>query len=173
MPLFTIISLMGTQGPGIPTSANGFLFVMLSILVLVSYLLALIYIWLAPIKLLLHFYDTKSVGVTFGDFFKLFSLSQLFRLLGTFIIYGIAIALGLIVFVIPGIYLAVKLQFALYYGFDQNMPIMDAFKKSYAATTGNFWRIFLVDVIAAILVQLVITIPVSYMMSVYMYRKLG
>ncbi len=143
------------------------------IAILLLYCLALVYIWTGPTKLILNFYDTDSARVSLGDFFRLFSISQLFRLLATFILYVIAAAVGLALFIIPGIYLMVKLQFSFYYVIDRNIPVMNAFKKSYTATTGNFWRILAVDIIGAILLQLIITTPMSYLMGVYMYRKLG
>ena len=173
LPILALIKLMTVYGWLIPKSINRISFVCASIGIIAVYLLAMIYIWLAPIKFLLHFYDTKSSAFSFGSFFKIFSFAQLFKLLGTFIIYLLVIILGFILFIVPGIYFAVKLQFALYYVIDKNMSVMDAFKKSYAATTGNFWRILCVDVIASLFMQLIITVPVSYLMSVYTYRKLG
>lgn len=171
LPIFALIGLLALFGTVAP--ANNLAFIVLGSAFLVAYLLAAVYIWCAPTKLLLHFYDTNDTKLVFRDFFRLFSVSRLFRLIGVFILYGIIVAFGLILFVIPGIYLAVKLQFALYYMIDKNMSVREAFKRSYAATTGNFWRILAVDVIAAVLMQLIITIPISYLLGVYMYRKLG
>lgn len=173
-PIFALIAAISVYGVVAPASIDNILFVVLGVAILMAYLLALVYMWCAPTKLLLHFYDRKDADdIRFSDFFRLFSLSRLFRLIGVFVLYASAITLGLILFIIPGVYLAVKLQFALYYMIDKNISVMEAFKKSYAATTGNFWRILAVDVIAAVLMQLIITIPISYLMGVYMYRKLG
>ena len=173
VPIFALIAAVGVYGVAAPVSVGNILFIVVGLAILLAYLLALVYMWCAPIKLLLHFYDTKDTALRFGDFFRLFSLSKLFRLIGVFVLYALAITLGLILFIIPGIYLAVKLQFALYYAIDKNISVIEAFKRSYAATTGNFWRILIVDVIAAVLMQLIIAIPISYLMGVYMYRKLG
>lgn len=172
-PIFALIAAITVFGVAAPASISNILFVVLAVAILLAYLLALVYIWCAPTKLLLHFYDAKNADIRFRDFFRLFSLSRLFRLIGVFVLYASAITLGLVLFIIPGIYLAVKLQFALYYMIDQNISVGQAFKRSYAATTGNFWRILAVDVIAAVLMQLIITIPISYLLGVYMYRKLG
>lgn len=171
LPIFSLIGLMALYGTVEPT--HNLSFIVLAVTFLVAYLLALVYIWCVPTKLLLRFYDSNSDTISFGDFFRLFSVSKLFSILGVFILYGIIICLGLILFIIPGIYLAIKLQFALYYMIDKNISVHQAFKRSYAATTGNFWRIFLVDIIAALLMNLIITIPLSYLLGVYMYRKLG
>jgi hypothetical protein len=172
IPLFTLIGLLTVFGTVAVHSGN-LSFIVLGLSLLLAYFLALVYIWSAPTKLLLHFHDTNDTQLAFGQFFKLFSVSRLFRLLGVFILYVIIVTLGCILFVIPGIYLAIRLQFALYYMIDKNISVRQAFKKSYAATTGNFWRILAVDVIAAVLMQLIITIPISYLLGVYMYRKLG
>jgi Membrane domain of glycerophosphoryl diester phosphodiesterase len=166
--LMGLLTLFGTVA-----SASVLIFVILSSLFLLAYLLALVYIWCAPTKLLLYFYDNGPVKIHFADFFKMFSISKLFKLIGVFLLYAIIVTFGLVLFIIPGIYLAIKLQFALFYMIDKNISVREAFKRSYAATTGNFWRILAVDVIAAVLMQLIITIPISYLMGMYMYRKLG
>lgn len=173
LPLFALIGLLGLFGTVAPASVDNLAFIVLGFAFLVAYLLALVYIWCAPTKLLLHFYDTNDTKLAFGNFFRLFSVSRLFRLIGVFVLYATIVTLGLILFIIPGIYLAIKLQFALYYMIDKNISVREAFKRSYAATTGNFWRILVVDVIAAVLMHLIITIPISYLLGVYMYRKLG
>lgn len=172
LPLFTLIGLLAVYGT-VAADSGALVFVIVGTLFLLAYLLAIIYIWCAPTKLLLHFYDANDTRLPFSHFFRLFSVSRLFRLLGLFILYIIMVSLGSILFIIPGIYLAVKLQFAFYYMIDKNISVREAFKRSYAATTGNFWRILAVDVIAALLMQLIITIPISYLLGVYMYRKLG
>lgn len=173
LPIMALIGLMALLGASAAISGNIVLFIILGTAFLLVYLLSLVYIWCAPIKLLLKFYDTDSDTISFGDFFRLFSFSKLFRVLGLFVLYGIIVSLGLILLIIPGIYLAIKLQLGLYYVIDKNISITEAFRRSYAATTGNFWRIFLADVIAAICMQLIITVPISYLMGVYIYRKLG
>lgn len=171
LPIFSLLGLMALYGTVEPSHSLSFIIVGFTFLA--AYLLALVYIWCAPTKLLLRFYDANSAHLTFGDFFRLFSVSKLCAILGVFVLYAIIIVLGLILFIVPGIYLAIKLQFALYYMIDKNISVSQAFRRSYAATTGNFWRIFLVDIIAALLMNLIITIPLSYLLGVYMYRKLG
>lgn len=171
VPICGLAAVLQVYGAALPV--NKLLFVVLGVLFLIAYFLALVAVWCAPTKLLLFFHDTNSTHLSLGGFFKLFSLSKLFKLLAVFMIYGTIVTLGFILFVVPGIYLAVKLQLALYYMIDREVTVADAFKKSYAATTGNFWRILAVDIIAALLLQLIITIPVSYLMGVYLYRKLG
>ncbi|CAN5152209.1 hypothetical protein BH09DEP1_BH09DEP1_1050 [soil metagenome] len=173
LPIVALIGLISIYGTIASASVGNLAFIVLSFSFLLAYLLALVYIWCAPTKLLLHFYDNNSTKVAFGDFFRLFSVAKLFRLIGVFVLYATIVSFGMILFIIPGIYLAVKLQFALYYMIDKNISVREAFKRSYAATTGNFWRILAVDVIAAVLMQLIITIPISYLLGVYMYRKLG
>ena len=173
LPMFILVALLTLYGTLASPTAGVLTFIILGISFLFAYLLALVSIWCAPTKLLLHFYDTDSTKVSLGDFFRLFSVSKLFKLLGVFLLYAIIVIFGFILFIIPGIYLAVKLQFALYYMIDKNISVREAFRRSYAATTGNFWRILAVDVLAAVLMQLIITIPLSYLMGMYMYRKLG
>lgn len=173
LPLYILMGLSSLFGTMMPATAGIIAFIILGTPFLLAYLLALVYICCAPTKILLHFYDSNSTKLLFGDFFRLFSISKLFRLLGVFILYTIIVAFGMVLFIIPGIYLAVKFQFAVFYMIDKDISVREAFKRSYAATTGNFWRILAVDVIAAVLIQLIITIPISYLMGMYMYRKIG
>lgn len=171
MPLFGGLWLIAAHSSMSLAILGPILFLLLIFLMLIALFLALIYMWAVPIKLLLHFYDTGSTKISFGDFFRLFSLSQFFRILGVCLLYLSTICLGLIFFVIPGIYLAIKLKFALCYVIDENMGVIRAFKKSYAVTTGKFWCILGLSLLEGALGYLIITTPVSYLVGVYLYRN--
>lgn len=157
--------------------SRGFIFVNLLVglfflLAFILYIVGLVYSWFVIPKMLLKFYDTQSTQVNFGQIFGLLGFRQLLRLLAVSILYFLAVTAGFIVLIIPGIYLAVKLQFAWYYVLDKNIGVIEAFKRSYAATTGNFWSLFFIDIIAAFLMNLIIAIPIAFLMFVYAYRHL-
>ena len=70
------------------------------------------------------------------------------------------ISLGLVVLIIPGIFLAIRLLF-----YDQaillnNQDVVESLKMSWNVTKGNWWRIFALVILIA-LVTLIISLPIS------------
>jgi uncharacterized membrane protein len=98
------------------------------------------------------------------------------------ILYGIAVGLGILLLVLPGIY--ISLAFALY-GYviiDKGLGPIEALKASYAITKGVMWKLLgffllisLLNVVGALLVGLglLITAPVSVVAIAYVYRQLS
>lgn len=91
------------------------------------------------------------------------------------------VLVGLILFILPGIYLAVRLQF---YKFliisDENLGPVAALKKSMKMTKGYFWKLFgfilaiiLLNIIGLLvfIVGLAVTIPVSVLATAFLYKK--
>jgi uncharacterized membrane protein len=98
------------------------------------------------------------------------------------ILYGLIVGVGFILLVVPGIYLALRLQFYSFYVVDKNAGITDSLKMSWEATKGNTLNIFLFVLILialnilgaiALLVGLLVTIPVSFIAVALLYRKLS
>lgn len=99
------------------------------------------------------------------------------------ILYGLIVLLGLIFFILPGIYLLVRLQFFTYLLVEhENMEVLESLKKSMEMTKGRFWSLFgfglafiginLLGLIA-LGVGLFITIPVTCIAYAMLYRKLS
>lgn len=65
-----------------------------------------------------------------------------FRLFATFFLSAIATALGLMLMIIPGIYVGVRLSLANAICVLENKGPMDAMKESWGATDGMFWTLF-------------------------------
>lgn len=98
------------------------------------------------------------------------------------IIYALIILGGLILFIIPGIYLALRYQFYTYYIADRDAGIMDSLKMSGEITKGKVINLFLFTLLLmvinilgalALLVGLFITIPLSLIAWALLYRKLS
>lgn len=129
------------------------------------------------IKIVLGLYDGEPLNLA-----NLYSMSHLApRFLGASILYGLAILVGLVLLIIPGIYLAIKLQFYSFLIVDKNAGVMDSLKKSWTLTQGAALDLFLftlaiiiLNILGAIvlLVGLLVTIPTTTMASIYVYRKL-
>lgn len=105
------------------------------------------------------------------------------KVLKTFIasiLYGITVILGLILFVIPGIYIAIRGMFFSYYIVDKDAGIMDSIKMSWNSTKGGVLNLFLFDllliglnILGALVfgIGLFVTVPVSLLSVALLYRK--
>ncbi len=151
-----------------------------SIVTLVFYLLLMLFsiiLGMGVVKISLNFNDDKK-----NSFSTLFSQYKLFfiYLLAT-ILYTIIVFLGFILFIIPGIYFAIRLSFFEYLIVDKKMGIIESLKESWKLTKGNFWGLlafmFIIVVINilgafALLVGLFVSIPITWIAWAYIYRKL-
>tara|TARA_B100000508_G_scaffold60333_1_gene47085 strand:+ start:131502 stop:132077 length:576 start_codon:yes stop_codon:yes gene_type:complete len=78
--------------------------------------------------------------VVFDDLFSLDSRWISFVFLG--MIKFIFILIGLVLFIVPGIYLIVKWMFAEYLVIEKGMKPMEALRASSEMTKGNRWKLF-------------------------------
>ncbi len=115
------------------------------------------------------FYGVQS----FGHFVKIILVS---------ILASLAIGFGLILFIIPGVIIALAFFAARYLIIeDKNLGIIEALETSWKMTKGYRWKIFLVIFLLAILnalgilalfLGLFITIPLSSLVAVKLYLQL-
>jgi hypothetical protein len=84
-------------------------------------------------------------------------------LLGTTILTGLMVAAGLIAFVIPGVYLAFKLIIAPVSSVIEKKGPVDAIRRSWSLTTGNWWYLFALFLLLGIIVSVIGLLPyISY-----------
>ena len=97
------------------------------------------------------------------------------------LLMGILVLGGLILLVIPGIYVAIKLQFTPILVADKGLGPVGAVKASWELTKGKWFKLFVFDLLVAGInilgaialgVGLLFTIPLSAIAFVYLYRKL-
>lgn len=97
------------------------------------------------------------------------------------VLYFLAVAVGLILLIVPGIILAIRMGLYGYLIIDKKMGIIDSLKESMRLTGGNafdlflFWFILLGILILGLLVLLVgilVAIPVTMLAYVFIYRYL-
>lgn len=95
---------------------------------------------------------------------------------------GLTIILGVILFIVPGIIAGILLTFFPFLVIEKNLGPIAAFKQSIALTKGNRWPLFWFSLAAlginilgflALFVGLFVTIPVTYLAIVHIYRKLS
>lgn len=116
----------------------------------------------------------------YTDLFAMYPYAPQF-LLAT-IIGGIAIIAGLIVFIIPGIYIALRLSQAAFLIADWKLSGIAALKKSWEITRGHTLQLFFLVVVVCVLniigamlllIGLLVTIPVTVVAMAYVYRRIA
>lgn len=94
---------------------------------------------------------------------------------------SIAVVVGFLLFIIPGIILAIKLQYIEYFIVDKKMGF-EAINKSWDVTKGVKLKLFLLGIVLclinvlgflALFLGLFLTVPLSMLASAYVYRKLS
>lgn len=85
---------------------------------------------------------------------------------------------GFILFIIPGVYIAVRFSLASYIVADTSARPMDALRESWAMTKGKFWILFRYNVIVAFfaiitIIAFIVTIPLLQIMTLNLYERLA
>lgn len=96
--------------------------------------------------------------------------------------YGLLVLFGLLLLILPGIYFAIKYQYATYFYLEKNTSFSDSFRLSAEATKNVKWKLFgfglfsFVLVIAGFLLFFIgafVTVPVVFLADFYIYKKLA
>jgi len=132
------------------------------------------------IKLMLNIIDNKNASV--NDLFhgvRSFKHFILFIILS--ILVGIVTLAGFIVLIIPGIIISLGLMFAKLSFVDRDMGVIETMKYNWKLTKGHRWWLFVFILVTALfnilgaivlLIGLIITVPVTYLAHVRLYRML-
>ncbi|MDB4935714.1 MAG: hypothetical protein JWP87_2686, partial [Labilithrix sp.] len=98
------------------------------------------------------------------------------------VLYALLVTAGLLLLVIPGIYLSVRYAFVGFLVADERAEVLDAFHQSSLLTKGARWRIFFLMLLLAVLnlvgalffgLGLLFTIPTSLFAMARVYRQLA
>jgi hypothetical protein len=87
--------------------------------------------------------------IKFDDLFDIDKRWIYFAFLGLLKMFVIAI--GLVFFILPGVYLAVRLMFAELLVIDKGMRPFEAMQASYDMTKNHFWKLLLVALVFSLL----------------------
>jgi uncharacterized membrane protein len=160
-----VVSLIAERAGGAGASLN----------ILVTILQALVSMgW---INIMLKY--TRGENAEYGDLFQ--PISQFLSFLVAYVIYGVAVVVGMIFLVIPGLILGLRLQFAPFFVVDQQCGPIEALGKSWNATRGSTWKLLglgivlgLVNMVGALLllVGLIATGPTTAIALTDVYTKL-
>ncbi len=132
---------------------------------------------LGMIKIGLDLYDTKKA--TYETLFTGFRV--LIKYLVATFLYGLAVAAGTVLLIIPGIYLAMRYWFYSYVLVDKDLGIIDSLKESAVISEGVKWYLLGYTITVGILLHLgyltligIIYIwPALQLANVFVYRKCG
>jgi uncharacterized membrane protein len=166
--LFSTLLLLAvgtmTGGSGVGTSFLGMLATIFAVIIRIGYT-----------KIFLKMED--GLKPKFSEIFDEYSL--FWKYLGVSILTGLAVVLGLIFLIIPGLILAIRLSFAPLILIDSKTGPIKSMKESWALTRGHFWSLLGFWLTIAILnilgfialgVGFLFTIPISSFASIHIYR---
>ena len=134
---------------------------------------------LGLIKISLNFADSASSKL--GTLFSYTNWKTLLHFFIAGLLYNLMVGVGLVLLIVPGIYLAIRFGYFGYLIADKNLGPIDAFKESTKLTRGVKWQLFkfgfllgLINIAGflALIVGLVLTVPTSIVANAYMFRKL-
>lgn len=146
---------------------------------LISFLLTAVQIFLSLgfTKLMLLLVQDAPVSVAdmfnnFGDFFSYFVASFL---------YGLAVSVGLLLLIVPGIWIAIRFQFFPYFIIENGDSSFTALQKSFYMTKDLLLELFVfgvavvfLNLIGALLfgIGVIFTYPLTTMATAVIYRSL-
>jgi len=126
------------------------------------------------IRLVLTLHDTGSASVSL-----LFSEVKKFpKSLGAWFLYLLIVSTGLLLFIVPGIYMMFRFMFFSYFIVDKNSTIIESLKHSWHITQGQMWPLSAIMIVIAALsiisgpFSLLLGMPFSATVMVYVYKKL-
>jgi len=111
----------------------------------------------------------------------LWAPEHFWNMLGTTILQGIVIIVGLVLLIVPGIIAALILSMSQLIVVNKKIAPVAAMKESYRLTKGHLFQLFLFGVsvvlfnilgLLALVVGLLVTIPITIIMAAFVYRKL-
>ncbi len=96
----------------------------------------------------------RDESITLSDLFSQFSFKKLFKLLIAMILWYLVIVIGFLLFILPGIYLGLRLIFVPILIVDKDCGIFEAFSISSEMTNGAKLDILFYQIVGFILVIL-------------------
>ena len=106
-----------------------------------------VYLGFIVYRMLYNAITTGRPYTSFGEIFKV-DLTQLAIFFCVEIVLGLAVGLGVMLCILPGIFLGVRWMFAPLIAATENVSFADAFSRSWNITRGHFWELFLLGLVA-------------------------
>lgn len=128
------------------------------------------------------FYLAAHDNPATADLSLLWHPRPFWKYLGASILLALAVAIGFVLLIVPGIILGLMFMFTTFVVIERELGPIDAMSESHRLTRGHKWRLFgfvllllLINVLGvlALVVGLLVSIPVSTLAFVHAYRVLG
>lgn len=134
-----------------------------------------LFLTLGATRILLNVASGKEATV--GQLFS--QGDKLLRMIGASILFALAVGVGILLLIVPGIYIA--LRFGQYGNaiVDRNMGVMEAFRYSSSITTNNRLNLLGLGILSglialagviALCVGMVVTVPMAWLIAALAYR---
>lgn len=107
--------------------------------------LLVIYLGFIALRLYVNAYCTGRPYETMSEAFKV-DFNQLAIFFAVELVFGIIVAIGCCLCIIPGIYLGLRLWYAPLLAATQGASFSEAFKRSWEMTNGYFWKLLLMGI---------------------------
>lgn len=105
----------------------------------------IVFVITGPLTAGTYFVALRLVRGEEADLGEMFSGFRVFgRAFGVYVLYLLLVVIGIVFFVVPGLYLAVALAPAIFLVLDDHLPAVETLKKAWAMTKGYRGRIFVV-----------------------------
>lgn len=177
--VFLVVSILSSGGrfqwsAGSETPATLALFVVAGVLFSIIQILAK----MGSTRLVLKAHDDAG-STTFGD---LWAPHPFWKFVGSSVLVGVIVIIGLILLIVPGIIWALRYLFVPYLVMERKLAPFEALKESARITYGHKWQLFgllglivLINILGALflLVGLLVSVPVSSLAMVHAYRTLA
>ena len=107
---------------------------------------------------------------------------KLLKYIASSIVYSIIVTIGIILLIIPGIYLGIRLQFYSAFIVDEDCGAIESLKRSWEITKGQELPLFLLSLVLILIsiigmlllgVGIFVAVPVIYTMYLIVYRVLN
>jgi uncharacterized membrane protein len=144
-----------------------------------AFFIIFLVIQLGAYNLMLRIVDGKQA--TIKDLYTYSDMAmKIVRNIVAGIIVGVIVLGGLILLIVPGIYLGIRLMFFTYYIVDKDAGVMDSIKMSWELTKGGVINLFFLSILflfinflGALLfgIGLAVTIPLTFLATALLYRK--
>lgn len=118
----------------------------------------------------------------FSDLVAKFDGMLMLKYIGASLLTGLAVIIGLLLLVIPGIIVAIRLGFFPFVLLDKKLGPVDTLKETWKLTEGHVMDLGLLMLcliginllgLVAFVVGVLVTAPISLLASAYAYRKLA
>lgn len=102
----------------------------------------------------------KGKQITFKEVLSC-GFKKVLPAIGVFVLTVIAVAIGFMLLIIPGIYLSIALFFSLYLIVTDNLGVMDSLKESMQLVSKHWWRTFFLLIITGLIISLLYALSVG------------